>query len=151
MQWRKWRRVPLPVMYQSSDNHHLHSMGSSLPSKQVFMNKQICEQILNRQLFWVRYFGFAIKVPLDGSQKLLENSITKKICQISILNYYILYTPPKNVWGGLFLAGNRNNLCLIWIGMKQKKIFLKTKLRYSKPPILNTFLPKFQALVLGLG
>ena len=47
MQWRKWRRVPLPVMYQSSDNHHLHSMGSNLPSKQVFMNKQTYEQILN--------------------------------------------------------------------------------------------------------
>ena len=62
MQWRKWRRVPLPVMYQSSDNHHLHSMGSSLPSKQVFMNKQICEQILNRQLFWLCYKGMYLEV-----------------------------------------------------------------------------------------
>ena len=44
----------------------------------------------------------------------------------------MIYTPPKNVWGGLFLAGNHDyhknwvpfilphNLCLILMGMKQK-------------------------------
>ena len=54
------------------------------------------------------------------------------------------YNPPKNLWGGLFLAGNHNNhknwvpsilphnLCLISMRMKQKKFFLINK--YSEWP-----------------
>ena len=70
----------------------------------------------------------------------------------------------KNVWGGMFLAGNHNNLknrvpsilphnlCLILIRMKQKKIKKadSKKLRFSKSPILKKNLRKFHRLVLGL-
>ena len=58
-------------MYQSSDNHHLHSMGSNIPSKQVFMNKQMCEQILNRQLFWLCYKGTLTEVGMAIRRKIL--------------------------------------------------------------------------------
>ena len=40
-------------------------MGSNIPSKQVFMNKQICEQILNRQSFWLCYKG-TLKSEITG-------------------------------------------------------------------------------------
>ena len=60
----------------------------------------------------------------------------------------ISYTRDRNVWGGWFLAGNQDNhqnfvpslisknLWLIFIGMKQKKVFFFMKKNW---PILNIY------------
>ena len=109
-----------------------------------------------------------------GSQwvELLSTGGAFLFSRVSNLSCYrSMYTVLHMFRQVLFGAGNQSNhqnfkksllscKCgLIFIGMKQKKIFFwkikfkiadSKKLSFSTPPIFNIFLQKFQGLVLGL-
>ena len=124
------------------------------------------------------WFAALTMALLQESNELRDPSFSYQINTAHYQNFQVKqvlklrwYTGGWNVWGEWFLAGTQGNhqnfdpslltnkLWLVFMGMKQKKIFfLKKKFKmadwkkghFSKSPILDIFLWKFNGLVLGL-